>query len=312
MSFLKITKPAERDSMIAEFQKAKRNIQQNFLNEKLGDIGMQQELVKLYKPIVDSQSTISKEQNALLSTIKENSAATSTALQALPASISTSLKAIQFPHYPSIEAGVDPVESIINLENGEIAAEYWRLRDLDDKLGDKTFGIRSNKKDGIYRIGNAPITIQGNDIEVAGKTYVGTPGLWGLITLKDPGEYNDNDLSDYTEILWSTKAMQTKNNPNKPISSRGYKYNKIIKPIWEAKKGKAKVGEEQVGEATIGEGVVVIPQDPNALVKMLSLRIASFQAGNTGVRNEIVGICDELLRQGTMNTEQYKNLMLLI
>src|SRR5688572_4977164 len=96
MSFLKITKPAERDSMIAEFQKAKRNIQQNFLNEKLGDIGMQQELVKLYKPIVDSQSTISKEQNALLSTIKENSAATSTALQALPASISTSLKAIQY------------------------------------------------------------------------------------------------------------------------------------------------------------------------------------------------------------------------
>ena len=309
MSFLKITDPAKRDLIVADFLETKRRIQQNFLSEKLGDIGMQQELTKLYKPIVDSQSAISKEQNALLSTLNENTAATSNALQALPASISTSLKAIQYPQYPSLNASGDPVESVRTLEYGQIAGKYWNLRESDDKLADKTFGIRSGK-DGIYRIGNAPITIQGNDIEVAGKTYKGTPGLWGLITLKDPGEHNDNDLSDYTEILWSTKAMETKNNPNKPISSRGYKYNKIIKPIWEAKKGKAKVGEEQVGEATIGEGVVVIPQDPNALVEMLSLRIASFQAGNTGVRNEIVEICEELKRQGVIDTDSYKNLML--
>src|SRR6218665_1405551 len=38
----------------------------------------------------------------------------------------------------------------------------------------------------------------------------------------------------------------------------------------------------------VGKGVaIVIPQDPNALVEMLSLRMASFAAGNTGVRNEI-------------------------
>src|SRR5688572_23054776 len=107
--------------------------------------------------------------------------------------------------------------------------------------------------------------------------------------------YNGNDLNDYAEILVATNAMRQQNNPNKPKSSRSEKWLKIIKPIWEAK---------------IGKGVVVIPQDPNALVEMLSLRIASFQAGNTGVRNEIVSICDELVRQGVMNSEQYKNLML--
>ena len=89
--------------------------------------------------------------------------------------------------------------------------------------------------------------------------------------------------------------MKQLKNPNRPKSSSGDKYNNIIKPIWNAK---------------IGKGVVVIPQDPNALVEMLSLRMASFQAGNTGVRNEIVGICDELLRQKAMDSEQYKNLML--
>ena len=89
--------------------------------------------------------------------------------------------------------------------------------------------------------------------------------------------------------------MSRPDNPNKPRSSRAPKYKNIIKPIWDAKVGK--------GVAP----VVVLPYDPNALVEMLSLRMASFRAGNNGVRNEIVGICDELLRQNAITTEGYKN-----
>src|SRR5688572_26858396 len=295
MSFLKITDQAKRDLIVKEFLKTKKNIQQNFLAEKLGDIGMQQELTKIYKPIVDSQSAISKEQNALLSTIKENSAATSDALKALPASISSSLKAIQFPQYPSIEAYEDPVEDVRTLELGVIAATYLQRYASNKKSVDTTFGIHS--KDGVFYIGDAPITIEGDNITVVDKTYVGTPGLWELMTMAKPNEsiYNGNNLNDYAEILVATNAMRQQNNPNKPKSSRSEKWLKIIKPIWEAK---------------IGKGVVVIPQDLNALVEMLSLRLASFQAGNTGVRNEIVGICEELLRQGAINTDSYKNLVL--
>ena len=46
---------------------------------------------------------------------------------------------------------------------------------------------------------------------------------------------------------------------------------------------------------TSGQGL--LPSDPNALRERLELLMASKQAGNTGVRNEIVSICDELLRQ---------------
>src|SRR5688572_19178316 len=290
MSFLKITDPAKRDLIIAEFLKTKKNVQQNFLSEKLGDIGLQQDLVKLYKPIVDSQSAISKEQNALLSTIKENSAATSSALQALPASI----KSIQFSQYPSIEAYEDPVEDVRTLELGNVAAKYLHQYASNKKSTDTTFGLSS--KGGVFYIGDTPVAIQKDDIIVGEKTYAGTPGLWELLTMQKPNEsiYDGNDLSDYAEILRSTNAMRQPNNPSKPKSSRSEKYKNIIKPIWDAK---------------IGRGVVVIPEDPNALVEMLSLRIASFQAGNTGVRNEIVGICDELMRQGVLNKDEYKNLM---
>jgi hypothetical protein len=306
MSFLKITDPAKRDFIVEEFLKSKKNIRQNFLSERLGDIGLQRELTRLYKPIVDSQSTISEEQKALLSTIKENSAETANALKALPASISKSLKAIQFPQQPSIEAYEgDPIEDIKTLELGPIAAKYLLQYAANKKLVDTTFGINYKEEDGKFYIGDSPITINYDNVTVGDKTYDGTPGLWELLTMANPDKsiYDDNDLEEYAEILKVTNAMRQPKNPSKPKSSRSNKYRKIIKPIW----------EETVG-MTQGKGIqrIVIPQDPNALVEMLSLRMASFEAGNTGVRNEIVGICDELLRQGAINKNQYKNIMVLI
>src|SRR5688572_5788027 len=310
MSFLKITDPAKRDLIVAEFLKTKKNIQQNFLNEKLGDIGLQQELTKFYKPIVDSQSAISNERNVLLSAIKENSAATSNALQALPASILTSIEASQ---RPAIEEGEHPIEEIdvstFNL--GPLATEYFG-RYTTPNLVDKKFGIYSKEGEvGKFYIGDTRIFLKdGDDIMVKDKTYIGTPGLWELITMEIPnkGLLEDTDLSDYTEILIATNAIPQSNNPNKPKSSGGYKYKNYIKPIWD--ENYKKQTSKKAKAASTGEGVVVLPQDPNALVEIMSLRLASFRAGNTGVRNEIVGISEELLRQRAIDADSYKNLML--
>ena len=294
MSFLKIQDPAKRDFLVENFLKMKQNIRQDSLSEKLGDISLQRELTKAYKPIIESQSGISKE----LGTIKENSKLTAEALRALPASISTSLKAIQFPQYPSIDAFEDdPVSDIRTLELGDVATKYLKEYAANKKLTDTTFGIYS--KDGEFYIGDSRITIEGDDITVGNNSYKGTPGLWELMTMKEPNEtlYSQNDLDEYREILESSGALYTVKNPNKPKSSRGKKYNKIIKPMLK-------------GKSSTGEGVVVLPQDPDALVEMLALRMASFRAGNTGLRNEIVGISDELLRQNKITDLEYKNLMI--
>jgi len=58
--------------------------------------------------------------------------------------------------------------------------------------------------------------------------------------------------------------------------------------------------------------VTVISSDPNALIERLDLLLASKQAGNTGVRNELVSICDKLLRQDVIDKETYKKLMLTL
>ena len=51
MSLLKITDPKKRDSIVQEFLKTKRNIQQSNLAERLGEVETQRDLSKFFKPL---------------------------------------------------------------------------------------------------------------------------------------------------------------------------------------------------------------------------------------------------------------------
>ena len=93
-----------------------------------------------------------------------------------------------------------------------------------------------------------------------------------------------------------TNTMHSVKNPNKPKSNKGSKWKKLIKPIWDEQK------------KTKGKGIVIIPEDPNALLERLDLLLASQKAGHTGVRNELVSICDKLKRQEVINADTYKKL----
>jgi len=61
--------------------------------------------------------------------------------------------------------------------------------------------------------------------------------------------------------------------------------------------------------SSIGQGVgtTVIPSNPDALIDRLDLLMASNVAGNTGVRNELISICDELLRQNVITKDLNNN-----
>jgi len=295
MSFLKITDPDKRDFIVKEFLMTKHNIRQNSLSEKLGDIGLQRELTKLYKPITDLQAT----QSAAL-----------TSLKTLPAS---ELKAIQLPVYPSIQAE-GPRENLIEL--GPIATEY--LRTMASKIQtDKTFGLHD--KNGAFYIGDSEVTIFGDSILIGENEFNGTPGLWELITSKNPDSeiYTSQDIDAYKTILLNTNAIV---NPEtgKVRSSFGDKYKSIIKPIYDEYLSSKKMRTSAI-LPTKGKGItlrqspassMLMPSDPNALIEMVALRVASYRAGNTGVRNEIVDISDELLRQGVIDKASYKKLML--
>ena len=175
----------------------------------------------------------------------------------------------------------------------------------DDKIG-----IRKEK--GHHYIGNHHVIVKDNYIiiEKTGERFEGTPGLWRLIMFKNPKNYTDKDYNNYEYLMMKTNAIHVGNNPNNHRAKgnyKGYKWENILSPIWEKIK---KIRKGQEGYE--GEGVVVIPSDPNALLERLDLLLASQEAGHTGVRNELVSICDELKRQGVLDTKVYKKLNHLI
>ena len=129
--------------------------------------------------------------------------------------------------------------------------------------------------------------------------------------------------------------MSHSENINRPVAKKGDKWKEIIKPIRDSveakqkKKLEQKVNREREGKkefkkvmrdvrkmrtksepGTSAQGF--LPSVPNALCERLELLMASKQAGNTGLRNEIVSICDELLRQKFLSRDAYKNLMLTL
>ena len=50
--------------------------------------------------------------------------------------------------------------------------------------------------------------------------------------------------------------------------------------------------------------------DPIALVERLDILMTSKAAGNTEIRNKLVSICDELLRQNLVDKHIYKTIIL--
>ena len=280
MSFLKISDPVKRDSIVKEFLELKKNIRDNLLSERTGEQQLQADLSKFYRPITETQKATAREITEGLKPIRKG-------IEKLP-------EAIQ----PLGEATEEEEEEDDEELVGEIAYEF-----LNKPFSDTTFGIRKVK--GHHYIGNKHVIVDDNDIIIGenGEKFKGTSGLWNLLMSKNPKNFTDKDYDNYEDLMIMTNALHRNNDENNPYpkGSGSTKWRKLLSPIWHKKKG----GYE-------GEGVVVIPSDPNALLERLELLLASQEAGHTGVRNELVSICDELKRQGVLDTKAYKKLNHLI
>ena len=291
MSFLKISDPLKRDAIVKEYLELKKNIRDNLLSERIGEQQLQTDLSKFYKPITETQKATTREITEGLKPIREG-------IEKLPEAIQPLRKATE--EEKEKEEEEDEEDEKEDESVGEIAKDY-----LNMELRDKKFGIRKEK--GHHYIGNKHVIIKDNDIIIAktGEKLDGTRGLWELIMSKNPQNFTDMDYDNYKYLIIMSNVLHRGDNPKNPYpkASGSYKWTFLLGPIWFSKKTK---------EEYEGKGVVVIPSDPNALLERLDLLLASQEAGHTGVRNELVSICDELKRQGVLNTKAYKKLNHLI
>ena len=321
MSFLKISDPLKRDAIVKEYLELKKKIRDNLLSERIGEQQLQTDLSKFYRPITETQKATTREITEGLKPIREG-------IEKLPEAIQPLIKTEE------------------EEEEEEYFSEKV-LKQISDRFKgdvDKIFGIKRIGNN--YHLGNKILYVDDNNIitiENNEKKFIGTPGLWELIISEFPMNYTKEDYDNYRHLMTITNATYRNNNSKqtnpKPANNDKWKY--VVGPIWYMNKGfdeddafrmakdpeyKQKVinresrrrrREKRIGaysrsvgkKSNIeGEGVVVIPSDPNALLERLDLLLASQEAGHTGVRNELVSICDELKRQGVSDTKAYKKL----
>ena len=294
MSFLKISDPVKRDQTVKEYLELKKNIRDNLLSERVGEQQLQTELTKFYRPITESQKATTKEitesQRATAREITEGLRPIREGIEKLP-------KAMQ-------PIGKEPEEEEEEEEDvliGDIARQYLNRPDTD-----KIFGVR--KEGGHHYIGNKHVIITEDDdivIKEGGDRFLGTTGLWELITSTKPNKdsYKEDGYMNYERLMIKTNALHRDYDPNNPLprGSKSDKWKFLLSPIWHNR-----------DEYYEGKGVVIMPSDPNALLERLDLLLASQKAGHTGVGNKLVSICDELKRQGVLDTEAYKKLSSII
>lgn len=169
---------------------------------------------------------------------------------------------------------------------GPIAKKYFLMHYKGNNTDlDRTYGIYSDGK--RWYLGDSPIQISKDSIFLHDEVYNGTKGLFELLFLKNPdiSLYNENDLTLYKKLLLATNAHKQRYDVLKQVNSnRGRKYVNVVKDLF----------------AKEGSGVHLNSihyeywDDPNELVDRLRLLVASKEAGNSSVNNEIISIIEEL------------------
>ena len=73
-----------------------------------------------------------------------------------------------------------------------------------------------------------------DNFRIGNRTYHGTPGLYELITFKDPQLYTQEDLANYASIVKQTHVLYQGNNPaSEHRWNKSNKWKYILRPIWE-------------------------------------------------------------------------------
>ena len=279
MSFLKISDPTKRDQTVKEYLELKKNIRDNLLSERTGEQQLQTELTKFYRPITESQKATAREITEGLKPIREGIENLPQAMQPIGEASGKTFREEKEKEEPE-EYEEEEDEELV----GEIAYMY-----LNKPFHDKTFGVR--KEGSRHFIGDQHVIIQDNGIILTrnDERFQGTPGLWELITSKNPKYFTDKDYNEYKGIMLLTNALYRDYDPYNPHprGRRSGKWIRLLSPIWH--RHREREAEKRYGERLKkgydGKGIVIMSSDPNALLERLDLLLP--RSGSYGCQKRV-------------------------
>ena len=179
MSFLNIKDPEERDAVIVDYLALKKRLKERNMEEGGYLMDRRRDLEETFEPIMAGNENMAQDIIKDLAHINEE------------------LAEISRPKIGSKRRLVGATDY------GPLAEAFTRI--YTDDTVDKTFGICV--KNGKFMIGNKISKIQGDNIVIGNEVYVRTPGLWTLITEKNPKEYDEEVYERYKELIYETKGL---------------------------------------------------------------------------------------------------------
>lgn len=165
---------------------------------------------------------------------------------------------------------------------------------------DHTYGPRFDNT--LLKVGDSLLQFdEDGGIRIRDVAYKGTEGLYELLFKRIPdGEiYNDNDMTAYKDILVKTNAHKKNYEPQGNVNrNNSLKYRDVISKLFPPLNRREPLFGGTGLSKTLSSPDPIYWDDPNELVERLRLLVASAQAGNTGVKNEILNILEELREAG--------------
>ena len=266
MSFLDIKDPKEREKIVADYLRTRKNIQQRNEDEKVVGLMKHEELKTVFEPIVEAQRETTKSLQELKPKLDETTTRRPIILQ----------------------------RKRTWTDRGESPLDFYEK--ANPKYQDKYYGIVRDVE-GRLTMGNKQVSVdRENNIHVDDTIYNGTPGLWSLIMEAVPQQqqYTEKDRESFKKLIEQTDLMNHPHNTYGRSRPRQTTKYRLMEGILQPKEGSGTM--------------VFLPGDIKGLQTKLGLLLAEYRAGNTGTRNQIVSILDELLRRKRISRVEYNTI----
>lgn len=349
---MKKEKKSEQSNKKTDSECLKRSIinTRNIIRKKFRDLHNQKQklrrgIVETFDPIIKPLKSLADKKEKKYNQIKEEVKHEKDVFS--PGDIFKTAIPAHRKNLFEIESKISPSEKVSNESN---ISGIDPMQTSDDENDDEDFenthtdkiirvaGSNSPKIDNIYGfrthygelyLGRVPIktTTNGNSTYylIKTKSFKVTPGLTNLLLMKNPKNYNRNDLETYREMLLLTHAHKNHFAYHGSIrrDNSSVKYRDIISQLFPEKDEKSKSNRKQPTKHYLSSvktrsqretqgSSLRKPQtkykiaskngtfnytywdDPNELVSRLRLLLASRNAGHTGHTNEIISIIEEL------------------
>ena len=223
MYFIDINDPKKCDAIVADYLATVKRIQQRNVNEKAQDLTRQDDLQKMFNPVVESTEKSTKAITEELAPMREE-------IKNLNENVLHQMTAERPQKKTKTKRkGIDE-ESKLN-----VAEQY--LATYDDSKLDIYFSIQ---RTGVneYMMGDKNVLVdKKSNISIGGVKYEYTLGLWKLIMMKTVGSYTNGDLLNYGRLVQQTNVMTYPRNKIQGQSrpKTKYKWRNILASLQQQK-----------------------------------------------------------------------------